>query len=184
MFARVGQPTWLHCGAVCGGGSEREQCCLLCSLLAFSHFPRYPQANWALLVLVPGWVVCVHPRTLWVSPTSSPVRLGVSPATSTLTGVCSQWFEALFPRWSPGLWVCLAPHLFLPGYLHVNVGPPLCQLPLTTSPLCPTACLRPSCRSGCFFLNSLVVGLPNSLIFCQFRLFFVFKFVVVLLLVV
>ena len=33
----------------------------------------------------------------------------------------------------------------------------------------------------CFFFNSLVVGLPYSLIFCQFWLFFVFKFVVVLL---
>ena len=29
---------------------------------------------------------------------NSPVRLGVSPAASTPTGVFSQWFEALFPR--------------------------------------------------------------------------------------
>ena len=36
----------------------------------------------------------------------------------------------------------------------------------------------------CFFFNSLVVRLSYSLIFCQFWLFFVFKFVVVLLLVV
>ena len=35
-----------------------------------------------------------------------------------------------------------------------------------------------------FFFNSLVVGLPYNLIFWQFWLFFVFKFVVVLLLVV
>ena len=42
--------------------SEREQWCLLCSLLDFSHFPLYPQSNWALLVLLPGWVgLC----TLW-----------------------------------------------------------------------------------------------------------------------
>ena len=40
-----------------GEGSEKEQCCLLCSLPAFSHFFLYPQANWALLVLIPGWVV-------------------------------------------------------------------------------------------------------------------------------
>ena len=45
-----------------------------------------------------GWV-CVHSRTLWVSPMSSPVMLGVSPvATLTPTGVFNQWFEALFPR--------------------------------------------------------------------------------------
>ena len=36
-------------------GSEREQCHLLGFQLAFSHFPCYPQANWALLVLIP-WV--------------------------------------------------------------------------------------------------------------------------------
>ena len=45
-----------------------------------------------------GWV-CVHSRTLWVSPMNSPVRLGVSPAaTSTPTGAFSQSFEALFPQ--------------------------------------------------------------------------------------
>ena len=39
-----------------GEGSEREQCHSLGSLPAFSHFCHYPQANWALLVLIPGWV--------------------------------------------------------------------------------------------------------------------------------
>ena len=29
---------------------------LLCSLLAFSDFPCYPQANWAPLVMIPEWV--------------------------------------------------------------------------------------------------------------------------------
>ena len=36
--------------------SEKEQCSLLGSRLAFSHFLHYPQVNWALLVLIPGWV--------------------------------------------------------------------------------------------------------------------------------
>ena len=51
-----------------------------------------------------GWA-CTRPRPLWVSPTTSPVRLGVSPAAApTPTGVFNQRFEALFPlRWSPGL---------------------------------------------------------------------------------
>ena len=45
-----------------------------------------------------GWVY-VHSRPLWVSPTNSPLRLGVSPAAaSTHTGVFNQWFEALFPH--------------------------------------------------------------------------------------
>ena len=38
----------------------------------------------------------------------------------------------------------------------------------------------PTGLGECFFFNSLVVELPYSLIFCQFWLFFVFKFFVVL----
>ena len=44
-----------------------------------------------------GWA-CARSRPLWVSPTTSPVRLGVSPAAApTPTGVFTQRFEALFP---------------------------------------------------------------------------------------
>ena len=51
-----------------------------------------------------GWA-CAHSRPLWVSPTTSPVRLGVSPAAPpTPMGVFNQRFEALFLLcWSPGL---------------------------------------------------------------------------------
>ena len=67
-----------------------------------------------------GWA-CAHSRPLWVSPTTSPVRLGVSPAAApTPRGAFNQRFEALFPgsgaqgcaavcfapRHSPGLSVC------------------------------------------------------------------------------
>ena len=102
-----------------GEGSDREQWCLLHSLLVFSRFPRYPQANWALLVLILGWVVCVCSRILWVSPTNTPERLGVSPAAaSTLTGVFNQRFEALLPcAGALGCEVCFAPPPFLPVYL-------------------------------------------------------------------
>ena len=57
-----------------------------------------------------GWA-CGHSRPLWVSPTTSPVRLGVSPAAApTLTGVFNQRFEALFPHAGAlGYVVCLAP---------------------------------------------------------------------------
>ena len=92
--------------------------------------------------------------------------------------------------------VCLSPQLFLPIYLHENVGPPappatslptlvLQQPPCSESPppQLPISS-RPAGPDECFFFNSLVVGLPHSSIFCQFWLFFVFKFVVVLLLVV
>ena len=106
-------------------------------------------------------------------------------------------FEVLFP--SVGTLhcvVCLASHLCLPVYLHATVGlhgvpavglpvpvlqlllchessPP--QLPISDPLICP---------DECFLFNSLVVGLPYSLIFWQFGLFFVFKFFVVLLLFV
>ena len=53
--------------------------------------------------------------------------------------------------------------------------------------LSPPECLSPPLLpvlGECLFFNSLIVGLPYSSIFYQFWLVFVFKFVVVLLLVV
>ena len=41
---------------------------------------------------VPGGWVCVCSRTLWVSPTNSSMRLGVSPTAATTTGFYSQRF--------------------------------------------------------------------------------------------
>ena len=62
-----------------------------------------------------GWA-CAHSRPLWVSPTASPVRLGVSPAAApTPRCAFNQRFEALstrpppLPCWSPGLCICFAP---------------------------------------------------------------------------
>ena len=57
-----------------------------------------------------GWA-CAYSRPLWVSPTTSPVRLGVSPAAApTPTGVSNQRFEALFPRAGAlGYEVCFTP---------------------------------------------------------------------------
>ena len=123
------------------------------------------------------------------------MRLGVSPAAaSTPTGVFNQRFEALFPCWSPGCAVCLAPQWFLPVYLHAKVGPPglqsaaLLAPPAAASPRVLSAQLPvsapPTGLGECFFFNSLVVGLPYSLVYWQFWLLFVFKCVVVLLLVV
>ena len=61
-----------------------------------------------------GWA-CAYSRPLWVSPTTSPVRLGVSPAaTPTPTGVFNQRSGALFPPpWSPGLCSLLHSLLFV-----------------------------------------------------------------------
>ena len=68
------------------------------------------------LALVPEWVGLCTPRPLWVSPTISPVQLGVSPdAPPTPTGVFNQRFEALFPcAGALGCVVCFSPLPFLP----------------------------------------------------------------------
>ena len=66
---------------------------------------------------------------------NSPVRLRVSPTTSTHTGVFNQRFEALFPQTGTlGFVVCLAPQLFFLVFLHANVGPPSLQSATLQSP--------------------------------------------------
>ena len=54
---------------------------------------------------------CAHSRPLWVSPTTSPVRLGVSSAAApTPMGAFNQRSEALFPcARALGCAVCFAP---------------------------------------------------------------------------
>ena len=56
-------------------------------------------------------LACACSRPLWVSPMTSPVRLGVShTAIPTPTGVFNQRFEALFPRAGAlGCAVCFTP---------------------------------------------------------------------------
>ena len=156
--------------------------------LAFSHFPSThkqigPSCCWFLC----GWA-CVHSRTLWVSPTNSPVRVRIP------IGFYSQNFWGFISLcWNPGLHG-LAPQLFLPVSLHANVGLP--HLPPTASPA-PVVQLLP-CRESslpqlpisapptslgeCFF-HSLVVGFSYSSIFWQFWLFLFLNLLFVLLVV-
>ena len=87
-----------------------------------------------------GWVY-VSSRTLWVSPTNSLVRLGVSPAAATPTHFYSQKFWGfIFPHWNPAL------H----GLSHSPVVPPSlssCKCG-TTSCCLASHPLRPSCLSA------------------------------------
>ena len=133
------------------------------------------------------------------------MKLGISPAAaSTPTGVFNQKFEAFFPRSGAlGCVVCFAPLPFLLVYLCTNVG--LQGLPATTlwgltlaawpapfhnppsrwvrqllpcresSPPRLPVSAPPTGLDECSFFISLIVGLPYSLIFCQFWLVFVFK---------
>ena len=70
-----------------------------------------------------GWA-CAHSRPLWVSPTTSPVRLGVSPAAAPIpTGSFNQRFEALFPLAGALRYgVCFARPPFILVYLCASVG--------------------------------------------------------------
>ena len=124
-----------------------------------------------------GWV-CIHSGTLWVSPTTSLMRLGVPPSAAlTPKGVFSQWFEALFPAGTQGCAVSHPVHQLLPRWPAaalpslLHSPPPCCKF----SALAARLSAPPSGLDECFFFISLVVRLPYSSIFGQFWWFFVFK---------
>ena len=76
-----------------------------------------------------------------------------------------------FPVLEPWVAVCLTLQLFFLVYPCANGGPPSLSaaiLPCIPSTL--AACLPPTSLGECFFLNSLVVGLPYRLIFWKFGL--------------
>ena len=136
--------------------------------------------------------MCVHSRTLWISPMNAPIRLGVSLTTATPIGLYNQRFLRLsFSALEPWVaWCVLLPSVPLGILIHTQMwdhrplpcllGPPVTTVPCVLST--PVACLLPpTSLYECFFFNYVVVGLPYSLIFWQFWVFFVFKFVVVLL---
>ena len=89
----------LRSDAVSGGGAEREHG--VRSTLHWTsvfHSATHSQIGPLWWWFPSGWA-CARSRPLWVSPTTSPVRLGVSPAAApTPMGVFNQRSEALFPR--------------------------------------------------------------------------------------
>ena len=108
-----------------GEVSKREQCHLLISWQLSVTSPDTHKKIGPFWCWFPGGWVCVRSRTLWVSPMSSPARLGVSPAASTPIGFSVRGFEALFLHAGTlNYMVCLAPQLFLLVYLYTNVGAP------------------------------------------------------------
>ena len=143
----------LHCGAVCGGGVQ-EWTMLLAWLSAFSHFLWYHKQIGPFSCWFPGEWAFVCSRTLWVSPTNSPMRLRVSPGTATPTGFFIQrvWgFISL--HWSPGL-LCLCHSPVVPPGLPARkcgtAGSASCHL--AVSPLHSVAHFCPSYGSGWMFL--------------------------------
>ena len=185
----MGQPLLLRYGVVCGGRVWEGTVQLAWLSTGFQSLPPLATSKLGPSGAdSPGGWICLCFRTLWVSPVNSPVRLGISPATATPTGFYSQRFWgfislALEPwlAWSVLLssgssWFI---HMQMWGQLVLQLLPcsmsSLHWLPISTPP---------TSLDECSFFNSLVVGLPYSSIFWPFWLFFVFKFVVVLLLVV
>ena len=95
----------------------------------------------------PGGCICVRSRTLWVSPMNCPMRLWVSPATTTSTGSFNHRFWGFIsPLWNPGL--CGLSHspvvpLGLSACRCGTAYSTSCLLPrssshhLAVSPLCP-----------------------------------------------
>ena len=78
--------------------------------ISIFHSDTHNQTGPLWCWLPSGWA-CARPRPLWVSPTTSPVRLGVSPAAApTPRGIFNQRFEALFPHAGAlGCAVCFVP---------------------------------------------------------------------------
>ena len=170
-----------------GPRGSNGACSTLCQI-SVTPSATYTQIGLFWCSFPSGWV-CVHSRTLWVSPVNSPVRLGVSPAAASApTGVFNQRFEALFP-WAGALGcaVCYPVHQL---QLCPPLPPTICHLAVSAS-LHLAAILSawlpvsapPTGLDECVVFNSLVVGLSYSSIFCQFWLLLGFKFVVVLLVV-
>ena len=149
------------------GGAEREHRRPLHSPLDLNLSAIHNQTGLLWCWFPSGWV-CAHSRPLWVSPTTSRERLGVSPAAAPIpTGIFNQSFEALFPpprAGALGCAVCLAPCCLSGlsvrecGAAESASGQTACPIHPTlrqsrshhghASPLLPCAHLHPSYRSG------------------------------------
>ena len=126
----------------------------------------------------PGGWACIGSRTVWVSPVSSLVRLGVSPATATPTGLYSQRFWGfLFPMLEPGVvWSVSLPSCSS-RFIRMQMWDcPVLQLPpccVSSLPQLPDSA-PPTILNECFFFSSLVVGLLYSSIFLAVLVTFCF----------
>ena len=129
--------------------------CLVLSWLLVTSSAFYQQIGPFWYRFLGGWV-CVCSRTLWVSPTNSPVRLGVSPTAATPTGFYSRRFWGfLFPCWNPGLHGLSHSQVVPPslsprkcGTTSYCLARPVTSCCFAVHPLCPASRLRPSYRSG------------------------------------
>ena len=113
-----------------------------------------------------GWA-CAHSRPLSVSPRTSPVRLGVSPAAAlTPTGAFNQRFEALFPgAGALGCAVCFAPRPLSGLCVRANVGP----RGATRRSTCPVLCHSESSPLGLSVCECGATGSASGQTDCPVR---------------
>ena len=103
---QVGQPTLLHCDTVCVGEVREGTMPLVWLSVSLQSLTLLP-TNKLGPSGADSWVggrACAHSGTPWVSPTNSPVRLGVSSTVAISTVFYSQRFWGLISLcWNPGL---------------------------------------------------------------------------------
>ena len=144
----MGQPTSLCCGSLCWGGIGEGPMLLPWLIPAFSYFPQLP-TSWMCPFRcwfpVAGFVYILGPcgPLQWTLLWNWEWEFLPLPQASQIFTV--RGFEAL-PSCAGtlGCMVCDTPQLFLPAYLHTNVGYP--GLPATTlscvlTKLAPHLCL-------------------------------------------
>ena len=150
-----------HCMWGRGSGGNNATCSTLCRFSVTSpttHKQIGPFWCWFL-----GRWACVGSRTLWVSPTNSPVKLGVFPAaSSTPIGVFSQrLWGFISPHWNSGLHGLSGSPVVPPGLSAHECGTTQFAIfcltgsssrRLAVSLLYSAACLCPSYQSGWMFL--------------------------------
>ena len=108
----------LHVGeGLRGNNSARSTLCRISVTPAATHNQIGPLWCW-----FPSEWACACPQPPWISPTTSSVRLGVSPsAAPTPRGVFNQRFEALFPcAGALGYAVGLAPRRWS-GFIYARM---------------------------------------------------------------
>ena len=137
-------------------GSNGACSTLLC--ISIFHSDTHNQTGPLWCWFLSGWA-CARPRPLWVSPATSPVRLGVSPAAApTPVGVFNQRFEALFPcAGALGYRVCFALHC-LSGLSVCECGATGSASGRTACPVLPTLCQSRSRQGN---VSPLCPGCPS-----------------------
>ena len=164
----MGQPTLLCCGAVCGGG-VREGAMLLAWLLScLKSLSHYPHSNWALLVLIPGWVgLCMFWDPVGPSNELSCEAVSFSHHCNLHKFYSQRFWGFLFLCWNPGLCGLPCSQFVPPSLSSCKCGTASCHLTLLLP--CHVSSLPwlsisapPTDLDECFFFNSLVVRLPYN----------------------